>query len=306
MYAQLDPQITQYNSVKSVFNPAAIGLENVVDINLLHRSQWVGLEGAPSTQAFSVNSPLEVLGGGIGLTFQNDMAGAMGTSNLMLAYNYGIRVGNGTLYIGASAGLYQLRLSGGDLITPQGNYEGSSIQHNDNILPQGNVSGIAPDFHLGTFYTSRRFFGGISATHISGLDINLHNEFDGQNFSLSRNYYALAGGNIEINNILIQPSVLYKSDLVKSQADFNLLVNFNGNFWTGLTYRGYDDSSFDALAVIAGLSLSRNLNLTYSFDYPLSDVARETIGSHEVGLNYRINLRAGDGDGKIIYNPRFL
>ena len=64
-YAQQDAQYTQYMYNTINVNPAYAGSRGVTSIFGLHRTQWVGIDGAPTTNAFSINAPLgSNLGGG--------------------------------------------------------------------------------------------------------------------------------------------------------------------------------------------------------------------------------------------------
>ncbi|RYF67477.1 MAG: type IX secretion system membrane protein PorP/SprF, partial [Cytophagaceae bacterium] len=56
--AQQDPGFTQYMYNPLVINPGYTGSTGTLEAVLLHRSQWVGIEGAPETQSFTVHSPL--------------------------------------------------------------------------------------------------------------------------------------------------------------------------------------------------------------------------------------------------------
>ncbi|WP_132066308.1 PorP/SprF family type IX secretion system membrane protein, partial [Aquimarina spinulae] len=72
-YAQQDAQYTQYMYNTISVNPAYAGSRGVLSIMGLHRSQWVGLDGAPRTQTLTLNTPI---GGnervGLGLSIVND------------------------------------------------------------------------------------------------------------------------------------------------------------------------------------------------------------------------------------------
>jgi len=59
MYAQQDPQFTQYMYNTMSVNPAYAGSNGHLTALLLHRSQWVGVNGAPNTQVLAVDTPLE-------------------------------------------------------------------------------------------------------------------------------------------------------------------------------------------------------------------------------------------------------
>ena len=57
--AQQDPQFTHYMYNMSVLNPAyATDNTDVINFGGLYRAQWVGIEGAPTTQTFFVHKPV--------------------------------------------------------------------------------------------------------------------------------------------------------------------------------------------------------------------------------------------------------
>jgi len=57
-YGQQDAQFTQYMYNTININPAYAGSRGAMSIFALHRTQWVGLDGAPTTNAASINTPL--------------------------------------------------------------------------------------------------------------------------------------------------------------------------------------------------------------------------------------------------------
>ena len=58
-YSQQDSQYTQYMYNTTLVNPAYAGSRETITAFLLHRNQWVGLDGAPVTNNFSINSPFK-------------------------------------------------------------------------------------------------------------------------------------------------------------------------------------------------------------------------------------------------------
>lgn len=73
--AQQDAQYTQYMYNTINVNPAYAGSRGVMSIFGLHRTQWVGLDGAPVTNAASINTPINNSNIGVGLSFVNDKIG---------------------------------------------------------------------------------------------------------------------------------------------------------------------------------------------------------------------------------------
>ena len=74
-FAQQDAQYTQYMYNPININPAYAGSRGSLSIFGLHRSQWAGLEGAPSTTALSANTPFQNSKVGLGVSFVNDRLG---------------------------------------------------------------------------------------------------------------------------------------------------------------------------------------------------------------------------------------
>ncbi|MFV8367919.1 type IX secretion system membrane protein PorP/SprF, partial [Flavobacterium sp. XS1P27] len=74
-YAQQDAQFTQYMYNTININPAYAGSRGALSIFALHRTQWVGLDGAPVTNAASVNTPLNGSNLGLGVSIINDKIG---------------------------------------------------------------------------------------------------------------------------------------------------------------------------------------------------------------------------------------
>ena len=74
-FAQQDAQFTQYMYNTININPAYAGSRGALSIFALHRTQWVGLEGAPVTNAVSINTPLNTSNLGLGVSIVNDKIG---------------------------------------------------------------------------------------------------------------------------------------------------------------------------------------------------------------------------------------
>src|SRR5579875_900754 len=58
VFAQQKPQYTQYIFNNYLINPAITGIENYTDIKAGYRNQWTGLDGAPVTMYFTLQTPL--------------------------------------------------------------------------------------------------------------------------------------------------------------------------------------------------------------------------------------------------------
>src|SRR5690349_18658589 len=73
-YAQQLPQFTQYMFNRLVINPAYAGGDGPLSLTLANRSQWLGVDGAPTTQTFTAHS-MFTKKNGLGLSLVNDKIG---------------------------------------------------------------------------------------------------------------------------------------------------------------------------------------------------------------------------------------
>src|SRR5690625_5360429 len=58
LFAQQDPQYTQYMYNMNVVNPAYAGSKESLSLTGLYRKQWSGLESATATFTLSLHSPV--------------------------------------------------------------------------------------------------------------------------------------------------------------------------------------------------------------------------------------------------------
>ena len=86
--AQQDPQFTQYMFNQLAINPAYAGSAERVSLKALSRHQWVGFEGAPSTQTLTVHSPLPFESVALGGTIMRDQHGPVTQYGFMLDVAY--------------------------------------------------------------------------------------------------------------------------------------------------------------------------------------------------------------------------
>ncbi|RKD91961.1 PorP/SprF family type IX secretion system membrane protein [Mangrovibacterium diazotrophicum] len=275
--AQQDPQFSFYEQARLVYNPGYAGTSGAISGLILNRTQWSGLEGAPKSMVFSVESTTD-LGGiksGIGLNIIRDELGFEKNTLVNLNYAYLVQTDYGDLGIGASLGIFNKAIDG-EWTVPDGEYWVLS----DGYLPSGSVSEIALDFGFGLFLKSNNYFAGISVTHVNQAKISFSD--DAYTF-YTRHYYFSGGYTIQMPNPLfsLQPSVLYKTDLAGSQLDLNGDIIYNERFTGGIGYR-LDDGLIFRFSVI----LNNGLKAGYAYDLTTSALGAYSSGSHELFLSY--------------------
>ena len=274
-YGQQDPQFSQNMFNKLYTNPAVAGSSEGICGTLLYRNQWTGFDGAPKTGLFSVDAPVNFLHGGLGLTvLAADELGFENTFMAKLAYAFRFNIGQGNLAIGADFAYMQKSIDGDFKYNDPG----------DPIIPTSSVSGsVIPDIGAGIYYNSDKLYIGASTSHL------LESEVDYGDFTteLARHYYFTAGYRIEFSpSLSLTPSVFVKNTADQTQADINANLHINNRFWIGASYR-----LEDAIVILAGLNITPNLRLGYSYDMTTSDLKDYSSGTHEIMLGYCYKIK---------------
>ena len=276
-FAQQDAQFSQNMFNRLVINPGYAGSNNAICSNLLGRQQWVSFPGAPKTFLLSVDAPVKMLHGGVGLNVMQDQLGFDKTIIANLIYAYRMPLGPGELGLGLNGGMVNKSLNGA--------WVAIDGHETDAAIPKNGVSDLVFDMGFGIYYNiSEELYFGISSTHLPASTITATD----LNFDLSRHHYIMAGYNYPLPSnpmIELKPSVFVKTDAASTQIDVNCNVMYNKTFWGGVSYR-----VDDAIAAIVGFQHSSGIRIGYSYDLTTSSIKNYSSGSHEIMLGYCFKL----------------
>jgi type IX secretion system PorP/SprF family membrane protein len=305
-WAQQSAQYSLYMLNPYGNNPAAAGLEKTLVATGGFRSQWVGLEGNPTTQYLNVSLPLSIVSSGVGISVENESIGARRGVSGKVSYNFIKKIGESQLSFGASAGILQGALDGAKLRTPEGDYLQGVIDHQDKVLNSVNVNGIVPTFDAGVFFKNNKLDIGVSVANLTEPKLSLEKQVVTQ-LQLKRHYSAYVATHFDLfAGFVVHPSVFVRSDGTQTQVDFSAIFRYDNNFFVGSSFRGYSKSTQDALVVLGGFKLNPKMTIAYGYDITLSALKTVNSGSHEVVFQYNIGRELGKGKlPPIIYNPRF-
>lgn len=274
-YAQQEVMFTQYMFNGLALNPAYAGSHDVVSVTAIGRQQWVGLEGAPSTQTFSVHSPIKSDRVGIGMLLLHDRIGVTDQYNTTLSYAYRIPMEHGKLAMGLQAGISNY----------QADYHKTGID-NDIAFNRGGISVWQPNFGAGLYYYNSRFYAGFSVPQL--LERVYDSYENSTNQGLVRHYFLNAGYVLNLNQDLkLKPNALLKVvEGAPVQLDLNANLLIMEVLWIGLSWR-----SFDSVDGLMQLQLTDRLQVGYSYDFATSREIRSVNGgSHELSLNYQFTI----------------
>lgn len=269
--AQQDAQFTQYMYNTVNVNPAYAGSRGALSIFALHRTQWVGLNGAPITNAVSVNTPLNESRIGLGLTVVNDKIGPVQENTISGDFSYSIATSENVLLsfgIKATANLFDLDVS---KLNP--------VADDPTLRDYNNK--FSPNFGAGIYLHSDKAYVGLSVPNF--IETNRYNDNEVAIFKEKINYYLIAGYVFDLNNsIKFKPAFLTK--LVEGaplQVDVSGSLMFNDKLTVGLSYRWSA-----AVSAMVGFQISQALYVGYGYDLETTRLDNYNSGSHEIFLRY--------------------
>jgi type IX secretion system PorP/SprF family membrane protein len=288
-YGQQDPQYTHYMYNMNVVNPAYAGSRETLSIGLLGRTQWVGIDGAPQTLTANIHAPIG-RNLGLGLSVIVDEIGPVQEQNVFADVSYTIRTSEeGQLAFGLKGGVSFFNGDLASLLTPNGTT-------GEDPLLNADLNETFPNIGAGVYYYTQKFYLGLSVPNI--LETEHFDNLDIAKASEKMHGFLSAGYVFELtDNVDFKPATIVKvaqGAPVSVDITGNFLIN--DRFELGLAYR-FDDS-IDGLV---SFLVTDDFRIGYSYDYTLTDLQQFNSGSHEVFLQYDVNLSRRN-----LKSPRFF
>lgn len=274
--AQQDPQYTQYMYNTMSVNPAYAGSNGHSIINLLGRTQWIGVDGAPDTQTLSYDTPLGYSGVGLGINLTNDRIGPANEIFLDINGSYTIRTSDeGNLAFGLKLGGRHLNVD----------WSKGRVRNRDDKKLEGNINKFLPTIGAGIYYYTNKWYIGAAIPNFINTD-HYEDSNNGGDVAQERLHLFLIGGYVFdlSESIKFKPAVLAK---VVNGAPLSIDVSanflFNEKFTAGLAWR-WDDS----ISVLLGLQASKSLNIGFAYDLTTSNYSNYNSGTYELMLRYEM------------------
>ena len=274
---------SQFISNDLVINPAYSGAENALSLTFVSRSQWAGIEGAPSTQTFTGHTLFKNEKTGVGLTLIDDKIGVHKSLTSLATYAYRIKVNN------KSKGYFSAGLQIG-AVSRKSDY--SSLDPEDPALVGLSERRTSFAFGTGVYYKSQNLNLGLSVPNLMRRDLG---DTDGSNSGFTSSEYLLMGRyKLTLNhNFKLLPAGLIKYlPGLPVSYDFTLAGIINEALLIGASY----SSSKIANAIIQA-NISQQLKLGYSYDFSLGNKTGVLSNSHELMINYLFNYKNSNVPG---------
>ncbi|KAF2511957.1 PorP/SprF family type IX secretion system membrane protein [Flavobacterium foetidum] len=272
--AQQDAQFTQYMYNTIEINPAYAGSRGALSVFGLYRTQWVGLDGAPETSTFSVNTPLNNNRLGLGVSLVNDKIGPTNENTLSADFSYTVPTSESfdlSFGIKATANMFNLDVNK------------LSFENQDDPQFQNLDNKITPNIGAGVYWHSDRAYVGLSVPNF--IETNRYNNDDTAIFKEKINYYLIAGYVFNLDRlqyVKFKPALMTKMvEGAPLQVDVSGNFMFNDKFVLGLAYRWSA-----SVSAMAGFQITNGLYLGYGYDHETTQLRKYNSGSHEIFLRF--------------------
>lgn len=283
---------SQFNFLKSMYNPGALASDARLSADLVYRNQWVGLAGAPTTIGLNVASEL-TSNMAVGLNFCSDKVGLNQSTSISAMYSYRV------VFADRQYLSFGLGLGADNVISDLAS--ASTTMPNDPAFAQSyNLWKL--NASLGAYYRTSKGYVGLSIPQLfqqspSGTE---------SGFNIPRWHYMLIGGYyLEIGeNAYFNPNIQIKyTKNAPIQGDF-LLRGVIGSVGVSLGYR-----TENALIAGADFMIAGKFRVGYSFNYGIGSLTRVKGASHEIhlgiGLPYYFSSDSFSGQKFIGRNGKF-
>ena len=311
--AQDNFYFSQYFQVGQAINPAFTGIDNFLDVKINYRNQWAGFSDSPSTNFIGINGALknkttqtykeyalrisdpslldslsntqssikDKVRHGLGGHIIYDRQGPFDQISGFFNYAFHFPISYNTyLSIGTSVGLVNNRIDYSE-ITLRNEDEDEYYQQ---LVAQGGKNTYL-DFNPGFAIYSEKWYISYAAMKAMRLSLSSDEVLDYDN-SIDHNILAGLRFNLS-NNAKLLPSIYYNyNNSVNNLWELNVKTMFNEKPWFGVSYR-----STKALVFMAGVYINNTFNISYSYDYSVSDLNNYNNGSHEIHFGLMLNKK---------------
>lgn len=274
--AQQPTLFTQYLDNPIIINPAYTGNRNSLAIDLRTRQQWMGFKDAPTTYYASTHSPINKTKASVGGYILSDRVAPIINNNITGAYSYLLRLNhNAFISLGVNGGvdIYGINLN-----------EIAVIDQTDPHFAKNIKNKIKPSFGTGAVLFTPTFYLGFSVPQLIPSKID-YPEADAS-LDFGYNLYFTAGIKKELNNGFAAKFATIARISQNYVNSYDLSIQFFYKDYINLaaSYRVKN-----SVALIIGTQVSKNIGVSYSYDFPVSGNNINNINSQELTISIDIS-----------------
>lgn len=273
-YAQQDPNFTLYNFNMNIINPAFAGIKDSPELNLVYRSQFLGIDDSPRTisMAYSKGIGKNL---GIGVSAINDRVFILNQTDIALDISYKLQIAEQTnLYFGLKAGGGFINI---DLTR--------AYNVGDDPLFLENQDFFNPHLGAGINIQNEKFYISISTPNFLKGE-RYEKQGNAPSIAIDNSHFYLGGGyHFTINkNVSLTPTFMLRTvEGAPDSYDVGAFLDIQEKVIMGLNFRLEEMSSIYTLVQIVN-----KLKIGAAYDTTNSDLYLvEERGSLEFILKYQ-------------------
>jgi type IX secretion system PorP/SprF family membrane protein len=295
-WAQQEHQYTQFMYNRLQFNPAYAGSRGVPSAAGIHRSQWIGFDGAPQSSILSFHTPFITPRVGMGITASARKAGLTNDFMGTLAYSYNLIANRrASLRLGIQG---NFRSFGFDFARAEPNVL------IDNSLADRKTNETFFNIGAGLYSTiDDKFFIGVSMPRVYKNVIGINPVAQVETAEEAMHFFGMAGAALPVSNDLnLMPAILVKYvPNAPVDVDINLNLSIRNTVTVGTSYRVGGDRAGESVSLLTHLQITELLGVGLSYDFPLMQLRDFNSGSIEGVI--LLDLRRAV---KSVTHPRFF
>lgn len=287
LFAQQEARYSQYTYSESSINPAYVGVSERLDIILLHRSQWIGINGAPKSSFLSIDAPLK-RNLSLGARINRDEIGASNRTSFNLSFSYKLKLKDDDLLLslGVNSGLENLNV----------NINKLNILNTNDVLLHNINSRVNPVFGVGAYIYNDKWYIGLSSPNILSTKFSDKNSVS--SIQSVPHLYLTGGRNFRLNeNIELKPSFLVnRVKGVPLYISLSTAIRYKEKISFGISYARSSN-----VATLIGIKLTNVLSLGYAYEHNLNEIGSYNNPTHELTLRFSFSKK----DRKKRYNGTY-
>ncbi|MEN8249450.1 MAG: PorP/SprF family type IX secretion system membrane protein [Bacteroidota bacterium] len=270
-YAQHEPIFTQYGMNQGVFNPAYSVVNNVVNVAMMSRVQWVGLQGAPFTNSLLASTTFFRNKGGAGLIIHNNKYGASNNIEVFAQASYKLLLGlNTQISVGIQGGYLNYR----------NDFTAIEEADLDPVFNTANENVTVPNIGMGLFFNTNNFYVGISIPKF--MEYN-SDESSSDLLNYKKHYYGSIGGILPAGLLKLKVfglTIITESDFSYELGSSILLAE---TIWAGLFTR-----NLKAFGAMGQIELTDRLKAGLTIELPSTELVANQYGSYEAFISWEM------------------
>ena len=274
-YGQQYPIFNQYFQNPYLYNPAAIGNSGYNELNLSYRQQWLGINDAPTTQAFDFQFPTGKKVS-IGTQFYHDKTVLLNSSALTFGLAYQVSIANDHfIKFGLSTGIGVNNFALDEVHNPNDPALRDVLDKTTFLSGQFGIwyelNGLKLGFSLPQLYK----YSAIDTTNFQKVTIG---QLDDYIITASYKF------NLGVSKMSLEPFGMYrKSERLPAILEAGAMLDYKDLLWAGGSYR----MDYGATAYV-GFNLTKNISFAYAYEFAGGQQVNLGNGGHE--LNFKVRF----------------